>query len=240
MSGDFALITEGVLDNKRVQYGLCSCCIVLVGLSIIVGIGLRASPSQNTLGVTATLRDGRTSLRIVSPGIWSTFGLEQPRKGDLLVDVYPAEQGWEAWIDSFRSHSIGPHPPAGFEDSHILIECTYAPKGQTLAKQMAEIMKSAGSDVNTLSRQFSCPVGPVVQLDRSHIEAAYYPSTDERITYVFMRPDSHAPGYQIKVSCFATQKTKHEMFSAIDFIVTHLGFVDVVSIDGKKPSDNKR
>lgn len=213
--------------KRRGWLGFFAGCAII----IIIGITLwRVNWTQTYSSFTsAPLRDGHTALRIMSPGIWSSCALEQPRKGDIWLGVYPEEQGLRWWIDYLPSRSL-PGPPAGYENLSISVDCVYAPKGQELDRRGAEILKSANeAHANTVSRSLSCPLGPAVQVDSSHIEEAYKPATDFRATYIFAGPDSGAPNYQIKVTCFATPKTKREMFDAVAYIVSHLKFVDVNS-----------
>jgi len=162
----------------------------------------------------------------MSPGIWSNIDSFRRQKGVLSFDVYAEEKGMRWWIVEIQTHHL-PGPPAGYEGAKITIDCIEP--GQGLDRSATEVLKSYETDSNTVSRQLSCPLGPVVQVDKSHLNDAYDPNTDSRTTYIFAGADSGAPNYTIKVSCEATAKTKREMFDAVDYIVSHLKFVDVNS-----------
>lgn len=213
--------------KRRGWLGFSAGCVIL----IVFGITLwwLNLPQPYSSLTSDTLRDGHTVLRIMSPGIWSNVGSFQRRKGDASFDVYPAEQGLRFWIDFLRFRGL-PDPPAGFEESHISIDCRYEPQGQELDRSVTEILNRADeANVNTVKRTLWCPLGPAVQVDTSHPKDPNIHTTESRTAYIFAGADSGAPNYVIYVSCDATPRTKREMFDAVDYIVSHLKFVDVKS-----------
>src|SRR5690242_3306475 len=101
-----------------------------VATAVVGAILWLTAPQARATYTTVPLHDGRTRLRLQTPGMWHVFASFQP---DVSTGIYPAAEGLQSWIDLFHGHILA-QPPSGYEDASFNVEYRYAAPGSELEK----------------------------------------------------------------------------------------------------------